>query len=231
MPLMRQHKKLTLLLRAAYSALLKGEESSSSMELYQKYASWMGEAIFPLMTLKEIADAFHRHADGAHLSLRENSLLPNAKTVDASHKKELLPYFVYLDHLRSAFNVGSIIRTAECFGFSKVFLSKDTPDHTSLKVQKSAMGTHEWIDCVIDPSIESLPRPLIALETVEGAPSLFDFKFPPSFTFILGNEEYGVSDKLLQQTDHFVRIPLRGKKGSLNVANAFAIASAFATKI
>jgi len=211
LPRERQHKKLALLLRA-------GEK-----DLYRTYASWIEVPEFSLETHKEISDAFHYHAREACLEMREHNLLPNPKTRDGD-VREVLPYYVYLDNLRSAFNVGSIIRTAECFGFSKVFFSKDTPNHLSSKVQKSAMGTEKWIECEIAPEI--LPRPLIVLETVETAPSIFDFKFPESFTLVLGNEEYGVSDKLLESADHFVRIPMRGRKGSLNVANAFAIAGA-----
>lgn len=230
LPKERQHKKLALLLKEAYIEKVGGKDPADFIALYQKYADWIGVEIPPLTTLKEISDAFHTHARLAAFNLRENSLLPTPRTFDTAKEQHKLPFYVYLDNLRSAFNVGSIIRTAECFGFSKVFFSKDTPTHLCTKVQKSAMGTHEWVECVATPSLDNLPRPLIVLETVEEAPSIFDFAFPPSFTIILGNEEYGVSDALLKEADLFVRIPLLGKKGSLNVANAFAIAAAFAAK-
>lgn len=230
LPKERQHKKLALLLKSVYLERIGGKDPSPVLHLYKKYAAWIAFDPLPLNTLKEVSDAFHTHARLAALSLREDSLLPSPKTQDSSRQKALLPFHVYLDNLRSAFNVGSIIRTAECFGFSKVFFSKDTPNHLSPKVQKSAMGTDTWIDCLIDPPVEAIPRPLIILETIEETPSIFDFQFPPSFTLVLGNEEYGVSDPLLKEADHFVKIPLRGNKMSLNVANAFAIAAALATK-
>jgi tRNA G18 (ribose-2'-O)-methylase SpoU len=54
---------------------------------------------------------------------------------------------------------------------------------------------------------------------------LSDFIFPASFTLILGNEEYGISNESLKLADYIVEIPLFGAKNSLNVACAFAIAA------
>jgi tRNA G18 (ribose-2'-O)-methylase SpoU len=63
----------------------------------------------------------------------------------------------------------------------------------------------EWafdkVTCHQNKSLEQLPKPLIALETVPNAPSLFDFTFPKEFTLLLGNEEYGLSDQALSMAD------------------------------
>ena len=87
------------------------------------------------------------------------------------------------------------------------------------------MGTSASVPCK-QGGINSCPGPLIALETMETAPSLFDFEFPESFTLLLGNEERGLKESTLQAADHVVQIPLIGSKNSLNVAAAFAIAAA-----
>ena len=84
------------------------------------------------------------------------------------------------------------------------------------------MGT-ETIVPVYQGDLSNLKKPLIALETVENAPSIYDFSFPETFSLLLGNEEYGLKEKTLRQADHIVQIPLLGSKNSLNVANAFAI--------
>jgi tRNA G18 (ribose-2'-O)-methylase SpoU len=86
------------------------------------------------------------------------------------------------------------------------------------------MGSFQWVECLQSP-ITDLPRPLIALETSPHAESCFKFRFPPQCCIALGNEEWGCSEKILEQADSLVRIPLRGYKNSLNVANAFAIAA------
>lgn len=64
------------------------------------------------------------------------------------------------------------------------------------------------------------------METAAEAIPITDFEFPETFTLVIGNEEYGCSDAILAQADYVIKIPLRGRKNSLNVANAFAIAAA-----
>ncbi len=84
------------------------------------------------------------------------------------------------------------------------------------------MGTKEWVTCQYK-ALEACPKPLIAIETVADACPYYDFCFPDVFTLALGNEEYGLSEKVLKQADFAIQIPLYGRKNSLNVACAFAI--------
>ena len=61
--------------------------------------------------------------------------------------RKILPISVYLDDIRSPFNVGSIFRSAESFCFKEILLSPDTPDPTQSRARRSAMGTDtimEW---------------------------------------------------------------------------------------
>ena len=88
------------------------------------------------------------------------------------------------------------------------------------------MGTSTEVPTTKNASLKNLPRPLIALETAPLAPSIYDFSFPPTFTLLLGNEEYGLSRESLDQADQLVQIPLQGSKNSLNVACAYAIVAA-----
>jgi 23S rRNA (guanosine2251-2'-O)-methyltransferase len=141
-------------------------------------------------------------------------------------KKEALPINLILDNLRSTFNVGSLFRTAECLGFQRIFLTGYTADPTNPKVFKTSMGTSETIPWQRHESLLSLlgqQRPVIALETVDSAPSLYDFDFPKSCTLVIGNEKYGLSKDTLEKVDHVIQIPMRGRKNSLNVAVALGV--------
>ncbi|NQT65900.1 MAG: hypothetical protein HQ554_06945, partial [FCB group bacterium] len=60
-------------------------------------------------------------------------------------EKAAIPLYLILDDLRSAFNVGSIFRSAECFGVSYIYLCGYTPTPENIKVQKTAMGTDEYV--------------------------------------------------------------------------------------
>ncbi|MCB1082403.1 MAG: TrmH family RNA methyltransferase, partial [Chlamydiia bacterium] len=66
------------------------------------------------------------------------------------------------------------------------------------------MGT-ETIVPTQTGNLSDLPRPLIALETVETAPSIHDFSFPKTFSLLLGNEEYGLKEETLKSADAIVQ--------------------------
>lgn len=226
LPLERQHKKCAELLRRLYDKYAKEEEWSSDWVHYLELLTWMKEPLhLKPHSIKTIADFYHFHLQKAHISKKEHNLLPQVRRGDRLQGAEAWPIAIYLDGLRSAHNVGSIIRTAEALALGSLYFSDATPAASHKQVKDTAMGSDQWIACKQGVELSSLPRPIIALETAEDAVSLYDFIFPDSFTLLVGNEEYGCSDQALSQSDYLVEIPLRGRKNSLNVANAFAIAA------
>lgn len=166
----------------------------------------------------------------AGLSLKEHNLLPTLRTGDREPKRDFPNIAIYLDHVRSAYNVGSILRTVEALRIGKVYFSEKTPFIDNEKVKRTAMGAAELVPCFQNVPLSDLPRPIIALDTSNAAVSVAEFDFPESFTLILGNEEYGISNESLKEVDHIVEIPLFGAKNSLNIACAFAIAASRITK-
>ena len=222
---MQQHKKCAELLRDAYEERLKGGQASKQYEAYDDIVKWM--EISPLSeSLKDTADRYHYHLTRAALKHKEHNLLPAIRRGDRKDAEVIWPIAIYFDNIRSAHNVGSMLRTIEAFSMGEAYFSNDTPFVTHKQVKDAAMGADKWTKCHQGIPLTDLPRPLIALETSAQAVPLTDFIFPESFTIILGNEEYGCSDQTLQEADFLVEIPLRGHKNSLNVANAFAIVAA-----
>jgi TrmH family RNA methyltransferase len=134
---------------------------------------------------------------------------------------------IYLEDIRSPFNVGAIFRSAESFGVEKLYLSPLCADPLHPRAARTAMG------CVSILPWERLSGglgddpagPFFALET--GGRRLRDFPFPPRGIMIVGSEELGVSPRALAQADRSLgrlSIPTYGAKGSLNVSVAFGIA-------
>lgn len=217
----RKHKKCAELLRCIYS-----KQAPELLERYNKWASWL--SLSPLIfDLKLISDRFHYHLHLSHQFLAEHNLLPVISKNDKVVSQPLWPIAIYLDHIRSAHNVGSIIRTVEAFALGAIHFSSDTPFVDNKQVQNTSMETYKWVKASQGTLLTHLPKPIIALETCDQAVNLYDYLFPESFTLVLGNEEYGCSQEVLNQADVILQIPLRGRKNSLNVANAFAIAAAF----
>ena len=71
--------------------------------------------------------------------------------------------------------------------------------------------------------------PCVALETVSGAPSVGAFEWPLPCALVVGNERFGLDPDVVQACDAAVRIPLAGRKNSLNVVSALAVALFAAT--
>ncbi|MEM8727625.1 MAG: TrmH family RNA methyltransferase [Chlamydiota bacterium] len=211
--LRRRHKRAGLHLRVLYERKLPPDLHYRAME------EWLN--LFPIReTVEQMTDRFHLHMKEASISVQEYRLFVNR--LDTLSDTPFGPLTIYLEDLRSAYNIGNILRTVEAFRLGSMIFSENTPYIYHPKVQKTAMGT-ETVVPVRRGNLADLKKPLIALETVENAPSVYDFSFPQTFSLLLGNEEYGLKEKTLRQADHIVQIPLLGSKNSLNVANAFAI--------
>ncbi len=212
-----KHKYAAELIRAAYL-------DASKFPYYKEVESWL--LLPPVAFTKEaLSDRYHEHLRVATISLKEDSFLPSVSHLDSLSEEPFLPIDIYLDNLRSAHNVGSILRTTEAFRLGEIHFSEKTPFQDHPKISKSAMGTESIVTCHKQTKLSNLKQPLIALETHENAISIYDFIFPESFSLLVGNEEYGLSKAALDHATIFLKIPLFGSKNSLNVANAFAIAA------
>jgi len=144
---------------------------------------------------------------------------------------------VYMEDIRSPFNVGSMFRSAESFGVEKIILSPLCADPRHKRAQRTAMGCTDIVPWerqdLFSVGQPPLPYPVFALET--GGIPLAEFPFPRKGLLIAGSEELGVSPRALAAADASlgrVSIPIYGAKASLNVSVAFGIAvNSWARKI
>ena len=139
-------------------------------------------------------------------------------------KRHILPLEVYLDDIRSPFNVGSIFRSSESFGIRKILVSPGTASPTHRRALRTSMGCADIIPWENGDCRNLLNRNIFALE-LNGKP-VDQFKFPDNGICIIGSEELGVSPECLGIADKSfgrVSIPLGGTKGSINVSVAFGM--------
>ena len=142
-----------------------------------------------------------------------------------------LPLVLVLDHLRSAFNVGSIFRTADCLGVRELHLCGYTATPDDAQVHRTTMGSHQhlpwrwWKETrAAIHELRGAGMHIVALETVAGAPPAAAYPFPRSgCALLLGNERHGLSQELLALCDGVVRLPARGVKNSMNVGVALGM--------
>lgn len=145
---------------------------------------------------------------------------------------EPMPLTVIVDSVRSAFNLGGIFRTAECFGVRELVLCGYTPLPDQPQVAKAALGAEALVPWRYEEDIRAALAGLkasgvtcLALETVAGAPDVASYDWPFPCALVLGNERFGLDPEVVALCDGSVRIPLFGRKNSLNVVSAFAIAA------
>ncbi len=143
------------------------------------------------------------------------------------------PFWICLENIRSAYNVGSILRTADGTGLWGAITIGITPKAMHPKVVKTALGAQKGVPTYhfgtteeFLAALESLDKyTLWALELTDQAENLFKLgDLPKSNLFVVvGNEITGVSAKLLVAASKHIFIPMHGLKGSLNVAEASSI--------
>lgn len=150
---------------------------------------------------------------------------------------------VIAHNIRSTHNVGSIFRTAEGFGVSKIILSGYTPyprlegdtrlPHIAEKlhkqIHKTALGAEEVVvfEHQEHPDIQSfrdIGYRIVGLEQSPASILLPDYSVPEKIALILGEEVDGISSDLLAQCDDVIEIPMMGVKESFNVSVAAGIA-------
>jgi 23S rRNA (guanosine2251-2'-O)-methyltransferase len=141
-----------------------------------------------------------------------------------------------LDNIRSVHNVGSIFRTADAVGISKIYLCGTTPtpiDRFGRKrsdLHKSALGAEEYLEWEYVESTLDLVKKLkeeslkiIALEQNDKSVDYKGVSISENTAIILGTEVTGIDKEILDLCDIIAEIPMEGKKESLNVSVATGV--------
>lgn len=148
-------------------------------------------------------------------------------------------------NVRSAHNVGSLLRTAEGLGVAEVILSGYTPypavdgderlPHIARKahqqISKTALGaetTQTWhhIDnlAVTITNLKNSSFVIAAVEQTADSIALPSYSPPEKLALIVGREVEGIEAEILLLCDVKLEIPMFGRKESFNVTQAAAMA-------
>lgn len=141
-----------------------------------------------------------------------------------------------LENIRSAQNVGAILRTADAIGVSKVWMVGYTPapiDRYGRNVpdlEKTALGAEKSVPWEqhtdVAPLLNELKEQgfrIVAVEKKEGASDYKQCELNGPTVLIFGNEVDGVSQEACERADDIISLPMRGQKESLNVATTAGI--------
>jgi len=161
-----------------------------------------------------------------------NVRVPFRATVSGSkwQHSHRLPVSVLLENVRSLYNVGAFFRTADAVALEKVYLTGITGHPPQNMITKTALGAEETVAWVHSAETEAVLAALraadyeiAAIETSAHAVDLFEWRprFPVCVLF--GHETDGLAPRTSAMADTHVRIPMLGRKHSLNVASAGAV--------
>jgi len=170
--------------------------------------------------------------DRAKVPFPETDFIKLKKDPFCFEKREF-EHEVLLDDIRSPFNIGSIIRTAEAFGFKRVILYGISAKVNEKKIKRASMSADLWIEImrinsqneIFDFFKKKKEENFIitALEKTEKSTDLENMKPASKRILIVGNEEFGINPEFLSIADEIKHIRLSGIKNSLNAAVAFGI--------
>ena len=140
------------------------------------------------------------------------------------------PVHLILDRLRSAWNVGSIFRTADAGRIAEVVTCGYTAHPPHAKLEKTALGTlglvpnrHFATTVEAVQALKAEGASVYALETTSASVPHTNAVYPRPVALVLGNEALGVGEDVLSMCDRIIEIPMAGSKNSINVASACAV--------
>ena len=144
-----------------------------------------------------------------------------------------LPVTIVLDNVRSLYNTGAFFRTADACAAEKLILCGITPrPEQGIKqkngISKTALGAEETVAweyaATASSALEGLAGyQIAAIETSTHAVDLFDWMPSWPVCLVFGHETDGVSPDVARYCHTHVRIPMLGRKHSLNVATAAGV--------
>jgi tRNA G18 (ribose-2'-O)-methylase SpoU len=156
----------------------------------------------------------------------------NRKSVEEFKESKKNKVIAVLENIRSAYNVGSVFRTADAFLIESIYISGYTAKPPHKEITKTALGAQETVDWKYFPAtkeaIEALKKDgyeVFAVEQVTDSISLEKIHnlSVKKIAFIFGNEVSGVEHETILLCDGCVEIPQFGMKHSLNISVAAGI--------
>jgi len=161
---------------------------------------------------------------------KNDELKASRPTIEELSNINRIPISIIVENVRSVHNVGSIFRSADGFGATKIYLCGYTAFPPRPDLAKTALGAEQsvpWehhknpIDAIEAAKLDG--NKIALIEQTNKSQSIYEAKLNFPICFIVGNEVLGVSEELANLTDCHLEIPMRGIKQSLNVSVATGV--------
>lgn len=209
---------------------LVGEAIKANAPIQQIYATETAakQGDYDNVTLisEEVADALREttHSQGVFAVVA----MPNEELV----MDQLGSAVLLLDGVQDPGNLGTIVRTADAFGYRDILLGEGTVDRYNEKTLRAMQGSHFHVNMYTTnleqtvPALQSVGYRIGATLLDETSTSIrqSDLTMSGRWGLVLGNEGHGVSQAIADLSDVHLHIPMIGDAESLNVAIAGSVA-------
>lgn len=140
------------------------------------------------------------------------------------------PFYVVLDSLKCAHNIGTILRLSDALLVKKVFICGNTIIPPNRKIKEGSRGAERWVPWEYcektNDAIEKLKKEdtfIVSAELTDDSIDYEELDFSLPVGLVLGREYDGVSEEVLRLSDSVVRLPIYGMSNSLNVSTTASV--------
>jgi len=156
----------------------------------------------------------------------------NRKSVEEFKESEKIPVIAVLENVRSAYNVGSVFRTADAFLIESIYICGYTAYPPHKEIRKTALGAEETVSWKYFKTsaeavheLKSLGYKVYAVEQAENSYKLNNIETEKGdkLAVVFGNEVTGVDQATINNCEGCIEIPQLGMKHSLNISVAAGI--------
>lgn len=139
------------------------------------------------------------------------------------------PFVLVLDSVTDVRNLGAIARSAECAGIDVLVVPKRGSAQITGDAMKTSSGALNFLKVARVDRLSSTIKYLqnsglkVVACTEKTTESIYTTDFKGPLAIIMGSEETGISEEILEKCDFKASIPMKGKVGSLNVSTASSV--------
>lgn len=225
--------------RAVMEAIRAGKEiekimiqSSLANDLIKELISLAREnsvpyTFVPLEKLKKFSSKNHQ---GVVCMLASVAYASLDNLIDRAYSEGREPFLLILDRITDVRNFGAIARTAECAGVDGIVIGEKGNAPITGDAMKTSAGALNYLSVCREKDLKKTTKYLrengirVIACTEKASQDIFNVSLAGPIALVMGSEEDGISDALLRDADELVKIPMKGKIGSLNVSVATGVA-------
>lgn len=225
--------------RAVMEAILAGKEiekimiqSSLTNDLIKELISLAREKHVPytFVPQEKLKKFSTRNHQGVICLLASVTYASLDNLIDRAYSEGREPFLLILDRVTDVRNFGAIARTAECAGIDGIVIGEKGNAPITGDAMKTSAGALNHLAICREKDLKKTMKYLrengirIVACTEKASHNIYDVPLSGPIAVIMGSEEDGISDALLRDADELVKIPMKGKIGSLNVSVATGVA-------